>query len=318
MDLTNVRLAPHLDLLKFEVPRDDGSLISCYLRCDETAELRKKPIILLLQGSGANSFFSEKDGKYYTPLLFGALERFIKSWHVLCIEKRGVQLGDFKDYHGHEGVRQEYIEHATLSGRVDDINRVIDYLQSVDTLYDGNELVVVGHSEGSDVAAGVAATNPKVTHLVLLGFSAAHGLFDAFISLRKQFKSGKISGQEFIEKYDWFILKYRDIRANPESLKEFYGHTYRRWASYCFDASLQNLATITLPIFLGIGSLDENAIGSDYFVADLIRRGKDNLTYKNYLDCDHGFVRHSGDKPESLHHEVVSDIIEWIQRTSKR
>lgn len=305
------------NLLKFEVPREDDSLISCYLRRDKAVELQKKPIIFLLQGSGANSFFSEKDGKCYTPLLFGALGHLIEDWHVMGIEKRGVQLGDFKDYHGYAGVSREYIEHATLSGRIDDINRVVNYLQSTDNLYDGNEIVVIGHSEGSHVAAGVAATNPNVTHLVLLGFSAAHGLFDALMSLRRQLKSGEISEQEFIEKYDWFISKYRDIRANPESLQEFYGHTYKRWASYCFDASLQNLATITIPIFLGIGSLDENAIGSDYFVADLIRRGKDNLTYKNYLDCDHGFVRHSGDKPESLHHEVVSDIMEWIQETSK-
>lgn len=306
------------NLLKFEVPREDDSLISCYLRRDKAVELRKKPIIFLLQGSGANSFFSEKDGKCYTPLLFGALGHLIEDWHVMGIEKRGVQLGDFKDYHGYEGVSREYIEHATLSGRIDDINRVVNYLQSTDNLYDGNEIVVIGHSEGSHVAAGVAATNPNVTHLVLLGFSAAHGLFDALMSLRRQLKSGEISEQEFIEKYDWFISKYRDIRANPESLQEFYGHTYKRWASYCFDASLQNLATITIPIFLGIGSLDENAIGSDYFVADLVRRGKDNLTYKNYLDCDHGFVRHTGDKRESIHSEVVDDIMQWIRRTSKR
>ncbi|MDE0637004.1 MAG: hypothetical protein OXI43_14300 [Candidatus Poribacteria bacterium] len=306
------------NLLKFEVPRGDNSLIICYLRCDGTAEPRKKPIILLLQGSGANSFFSEKDGKYYTPLLFSALEHLIKDWHVIGIEKRGVQLGDFKDFHGYERASQEYIEHATLFGRVDDINRVIDYFQSADTLYDGNELVVIGHSEGSHVAAGVAATNRNVTHLVLLGFSAAHGLFDAFISLRRQLKSGKISGQEFIEKYNWFTSKYRDIRTNPQSLQEFYGHTYKRWASYCFDVSLQNLAAITLPIFLGIGSLDENAIGSDYFIADLVKRGKDNLTYKNYLDCDHGFFRHSGDKPESIHSEVVDDIMKWVKSTSKR
>ena len=50
---------------------------------------------------------------FYTPLLFGAFEHLIEEWHVLGIEKRGVQLGDFKDFHGYEGVSQEYIEHAT-------------------------------------------------------------------------------------------------------------------------------------------------------------------------------------------------------------
>jgi len=305
------------NFLKFEVPREDDSLISCYLRRDKAVELRKKSIIFLLQGSGANSFFSEKDGKCYTPLLFGALGHLVEDWHVIGIEKRGVQLGDFKSFHGCAGVSQEYIEHATLSRRVNDVDHVINYLKSANNLYDENEIVVIGHSEGSDVAAGVAAKNPNVTHLVLLGFSAAHGLFDAFISLRRQLNSGKISRQEFVEKYDWLISKYRDIRANPESFEEFYGHTYKRWASYCFDASLQNLAAITIPIFLGIGSLDENAIGSDYFVADLVRREKDNLTYKNYLDCDHGFFKHCGDKSESIHNEVVDDIMKWVKSTSK-
>ena len=163
-----------------------------------------------------------------------------------------------------------------MQQRVNDIDRVINYLKSADNLYDGNELVVIGHSEGSDVAAGVAATNPNVTHLALLGFSAAHGLFDALIHLREQLKFGKISEQEFIEKYDWLILKYRDIRTQNRSKSSMGIHI----SVGDRNASLQNLATITIPIFLGIGSLD--AIGSDYFVADLVKRRKNNLTYKNY------------------------------------
>ena len=296
-----------------------GRGYTTYISTAKDEALRPKPIIFLLHGSGGNSVFSYEGDKIYKPFLFNELIKHNQDWHIVCIEKRGVKLGDNVNNSGYENCSQEYIEHATKESRGNDVSTVIDYLIDLN-IYNQKELVLIGHSEGSMVAPYVAAINSKVTHIVLLGYSATHGLLDFLISQRRDLETYKISESEFLENYDWLINKFKDVYQHGDSLKELFGHTYKRWDSYSFGVTLEDLMRVEIPIFLGIASSDRSApaIGSDVVVAEFIKAGKSNLTYKNYIGFDHGFMRQENGNIYNGQAEVLRDIFDWIKLTTDR
>lgn len=308
--------APGLHVLKLEVPRRDGTSVVAYVSSDGQGQLSPKPVILLLHGSGGDSIFAKKGEQVFTPFLFGSLQSLIKDWNIVCIEKRGVSLGDFVGFSGFEGCSPEYIEYATRETRIKDTCYVVSYLIKQE-LYNGSTFLLIGHSEGAHVAAGVASASKSVTHLALFPFSAGHGLFDGLVDLREQQKANTITAEDFKQEYDRLVGTFREIRTNARSkAKVFKGHTYRRWASYSFGAPLIDLLKIDIPVFLGIGSLDQTAIGTDWIVAEFVKEAKDNLTYRNYVNYDHAFFWHGEGVVENRQNEVLRDLIEWVKAST--
>ena len=314
-----LHLSDDLHVYKIEIPRKDHSLIETYvsIRKDDEA-LCPKPVILLLKGSGADSVFAYKEDKIYKPFLFKELLKHNKEWHIVCVEKRGVQLGDHVNASGFKNCSQEFIKYYTKENRVSDINIVINYLHDHD-ISNQKELIIIGHSEGSMIAPSVAVINSKVTHIALFGFSATHGLLDFLISQRIQLESNKIDEKEFHENYDWLVSTFKDVYQNREPGRELFGHTHKRWLSFSFEKSLDDLLRVEAPIFLGIGSSDRSAppLGSDIVIEEFIKAGKDNITYKNYVGFDHAFMKKDKGKTYYGHSEIFVDILEWIRKTKK-
>jgi len=306
-------MQPNIDFVPLSIPRPDGSTILSYVCADRVELAHPKPVIVVLHGSGGNSVFAQHQGKWVQPFLFQPFQSLRDSWYVVYIEKRGVQLGDWVGFSGFDDCRPEYITHATREGRIEDVQQVISYL--VDRqFYDGTILAVVGHSEGGHVAAGVAAHNPYVTHLGLFPFSAGHGLFEFLLSIRSQLASQKITADEFQQQYAGWISKMQDIQAHPDAIdRQFGGHSYQRWSSYAFGTPLRDLLTVSIPIFLGIGTLDPSGVGTDLAIAHFFQSGKQNLTYRHYINFDHDFNRHDGAEVQSGQSEVLSDLLQWIK-----
>jgi len=93
-----------------------------------------------------------------------------------------------------------------------------------------------------------------------------------------------------------------------------WGHSYRRWSSHCSGQVLADLLKVEIPVFLGIPSLDQ-CEGADLAVAEFVRCGKKNLTYRNYINYDHGFFEHAGERVECRHAEVLADILAWVRES---
>lgn len=112
---------------------------------------------------------------------------------------------------------------------------------------------------------------------------------------------------------------------------QFGGHSYRWWASYSFGQPLADILALSIPIFVGVGSLDHPA--STYnTVAEFVNQGKNNLTCRTYWGCDHGFYHgweeDSGratasaglvhgyarwETAVSYQDKALDDIVEWIR-----
>lgn len=225
----------------------------------------------------------------------------------------GIHFGDSEPEGGARNADADYVRGASYEGRVSDVCRVLDRFQEEHRDL-GRPLVLIGSSEGSDIAVGVAAKHGAPTHIALLPFSAGHGLYDSLAGLRDELTQRAVSAAEFKEQYDWLVSTFRDVLGpSGDSIDRYlWGHSYRRWNSHCSGRVMADLLSIDIPVFLGIPSLDR-CEGIDLVVAEFVRHGKTNLTYRNYLNYDHGFFEHIEGRVECRHSRVLSDILKWVQ-----
>ena len=312
---SRIQIGSDGELLPLAVSRSDGSSITTYFHTTFGGDLKRKPAIFLLHGSGADSVFSRSENGYSSPLLFGALHDVRDDWNIFFVEKRGVCLGDDTGFDGFKRCRPEYLEWATYEDRVSDVCCVLNAF-SERKVIDPSLVVIIGSSEGSGVAAGVAAASSYPTHVALLPLSGGHDLYGCLLSLRKELEQGKVTTDAFHEQYDWLVDTFREIHGDSRNSVEkgLWGHSYRRWASYNSGSVLSDLLKVDIPVFLGIPSLDQ-AESIDLVVVEFVKQGKKNLTYHNYIGYDHGFFEHTNGNSECRHHLVLDDILKWVEAT---
>jgi len=156
-------ILPEVDMFEFHVPRSDGSTIQAYLCPDAHPARKPKQTIIML--TGARSVVQRTRSDVLVPMLWSELMSIRAQWNIVFVERRGVSLGeDTSDTSSPP--KREFVEHNTNEERISDVCDVIEWLKA-DGAHKGR-LVVIGHSGGSDVAAGVAARNANVTHVALL------------------------------------------------------------------------------------------------------------------------------------------------------
>ncbi|MBN2562889.1 MAG: alpha/beta fold hydrolase [Phycisphaerae bacterium] len=297
---------------EFAVPRADGSTLRAYLAHFAKAADTRKPLMIYLDGSGAGSLFTMHGGRVGCSL-FGLLARLAKDeFHVVAGEKRGVPFLQEARGSGQEG-SEEYARHATYEGRIAEARRLLDTMLAQPAI-DPTRVVVVGHSEGADVAAGLAATDPRVTHVAFLAGGGPTQMFDLIVLQRKRMRRRKASAAEIEKAVEQLERDYRDIFADPLSTtKIFQGHAYRRWASFFQHPPADNLLKTKAKLYVAHGSADESGpIESfDYLVVELIRAGRKDVAIRRFANRDHGFcdVDHPTQGPPM--EDVFEEILAW-------
>ncbi|MGH7132631.1 MAG: alpha/beta hydrolase family protein, partial [Phycisphaerales bacterium] len=170
-------------------------------------------------------------------------------------------------------------------------------------------VILVGASEGGDVAAAVAAAEPRITHVILMG-------------------SG--GGWTQAEEFRWFIANKGSylgmksaadlqrqlaiIRADPDGDAEWLGHPHRRWATFMFERPVDELLKVNASILMLHGDADENVpVGSARALRGAFAAaGKQNLRYIEYSGVDHRFQRADGTSAFPL---AEVDIVGWMRDT---
>lgn len=219
---------------------------------------------------------------------------------VVMIERRGVtREGLIKPEDAHR--------YATKQTRVADTLAMIR--NDLATRKQGGPVLLVGASEGGDIAAAVAPREPRVTHLVLLGSGGGMTQAD---ELRSMWRS--LPPQMGIRSPSDLDPIFADIRAHPDADTRWFGHPYRRWASYAFDRPLDDLLNVNAPILLIHGDADANVpVTSARAVRDAFATAaKTNLTYLEYPNADHRFALPDG---SSAFPRVEVDLVAWLRDT---
>ena len=261
------------------------------------------------QWSGGREFEEPRGVLFYVQgsedvTVLNATEKFAGAcamgMDVVMIERRGVQQDGTVD----AATARHF---ATKPHRVSDHRAAIDdYLARVNP---SGPVILVGASEGGDVAAAVAAEEPRITHVILMGSGGGWTQAEEFRWFITE--KGSYLGMNSTADLDAQLAR---VRADPDGDTEWLGHPHRRWATFMFDRPADDLLKVNAPILVLQGDADANVpVGSARALRDLLAAaGKQNLRYVEYAGVDHRFQRADG---TSLFPLVEVDIVGWMRDT---
>ena len=295
--------------------------VNYYLSSDSTDV--KKPLLVYLDGSGAFPLFQKLDAGIGSTVVID-FNNLRNKYKILLISKPGVPFVDLveSDENGFPFYEEpvEYRENLSLDWRVNTANSIINRLVKENKI-DTSKIAVLGFSEGAQVGPRLAKENKQITHLLLFGGNGLNQFFDPIINARMKATRGQISETDSQKEIDSLFTEYKNIYSDKKNTdKEWWGHSYMRWASFTETDPYKYLLELDIPIYIANGSLDENSVlSADYIQLEFIKAGKDNLTYKIYPNCDHQFneiITKDGQFVEAKPklNIVMESAFEWLKK----
>jgi pimeloyl-ACP methyl ester carboxylesterase len=190
---------------------------------------------------------------------------------------------------------------VTLEHRVDDTFAQLDLLRRQDW---AGPLLLVGTSEGADVATAVSADPRNSAQAVLLISGAGTSQFFDFVHQQRQAESAG-GVRKIFDDLDKFLS------GRPPS--PYLGYDAARWKSFAIDASpLEHLLRSEIPVFIAHGERDESVpiASSDVLVVELMRRQPQRaIFYWSVAGADHGLQQ----QDRSRYDEVIGAFVRWSQ-----
>ena len=255
----------------------------------------KRPLLIYIDGSGNFPiYYKTKSGKYSTSVPLD-ITKYAKDYYVVLISKPNIPFSDTLQYS--PSGRKFYPENNSykklysLDWRAETASKAIDFLLKKLPI-DNKKIIVMGYSEGSQVAPKIAVLNKKVTNVVCFVGNALNQFYDFLIETRLEAERNKISSVESQYIVDSLYSEFEKIYANPLSTDNtWFGETYLKWSSFTNTTPLESMLKLKIPILYLAGGKDNNQtiIGMDYAKLEFLRKGKNNLTYKVYPNCNHYF-----------------------------
>lgn len=288
---------------------------------------KKKPLLLFLGGSGLEPTFkynrSDKQ-VYYTG--FYRFSQYKDQYHIVFINKAGIPLYDSVNNNQETYKVSSFAEeNNTADWRAQSASKAIDYLLKVLPV-DTSQVIVVGHSQGGQVAPKVAAMNRKVKKVVIMSANALDHIYDRILLARQQALNNQMSYEEAQYVVDSLLNIQKAIYRSPAATNEtFWGDPYNKWYSYSNETPLENMLKLNIPILLIAGGRDVEGsyiANTDYAALEFIRKGKTNLTYKVYPNYDHIYSETARKYGEEIGlgfkaNAVVDDIFKWLQASNQ-
>lgn len=284
----------------------------------------KRPLLIYLDGSGnLPLFYKTKSGNTNTSVAMD-LNKYARDYSIVLISKPGTPFRDSMRYDERGRMayprNEKYTSLYSLDWRAGAASAAIDYL--MDKLpIDPSRIIVMGFSEGSQVAPRVAVLNRKVTHVVSVVGNALPQLYDFILEARLQAERKEITSQESQEIVDSLYQAYESIFLDPSSTtKTWYGETYLKWSSFNRTSPLENMLQLSIPILYIAAGKDHNQtiLDMDYARLEFIRKGKKNLTYQVYPDADHYFdqdiVENGVARKQRRLDEMNAFVFDWLAR----
>lgn len=253
-----------------------------------------KPILLYLDGSGSFPLFQKMQNGVGSSVVIDT-RKLSKEYHIILISKPGIPFFDSVGTDEQTAMPtykmpDEYKQKLSLQWRVNACKIVLKDVKKKISIFN-NEINVIGISEGFQVAAKLASEEKAITNLALLVGNGLNQFYDFIIHTRIDEQKGKITNQQAQTTIDSLLQVAKKIYENPTATdKEWYGHTYLRWASFTQNNPTENIMSLKIPVLIIAASNDINSavLGTDYMFLESIRQRKTNITYKVY-PYDHSF-----------------------------
>ncbi|ATA76064.1 carboxymethylenebutenolidase [Capnocytophaga sp. H2931] len=295
---------------------------------------KKRNIIIFFHGSGANPLFMQtvkqdtikinENGAInnkiqrftylYSSVPFD-LDKIPDEYIFVTISKKGVPFFADKESYKPNNI---FYENESLDYRVWQGENVINELTKK-WIKNPDKIVIIGHSEGSDVVAKLGHKNKKVTHIGYWAGGANTQYYDFALFIQREVQKGKLTQNQANDSLNNLFTTIRNIEKNPNNTKkQWLENSYRRWAQFA-EPPIHNLLEINKPLFVAVAGKDESVpIESSLLIPiEFIRHSKDNLTFKIYPDYNHSFARPPQNENEEWSREfmtVFDDFMKWVNQ----
>ena len=270
----------------------------------------RRPVLVLLPGSVCSPTFmaTEQEGRTslssstgipkFSEQELGVHIAMLERRNLISLERPVTDTGSsIADYVRNHPCTEQY-GGLTLEHRVQDTVAQLEYLR---TQAWAGPILLAGFSEGSDVAAAVAADPKSRAHSLLLMSGAGASQFFDFINQHRT--TGNASGvAQVFSTLDAFVS------GNPP--ENYLGHAPERWRSFAINRTpMDTLLLSSIPVFVAHGDQDTNVpIASiDVLVTELMRKQPERaIFYWSIPGADHS-LRNNGVSID----DVYAAYIRW-------
>jgi predicted esterase len=294
----------------------------------------KKNILIFFHGSGGNPLFMQsikidtikviENGKsknkvektifLNTSVPFD-LDRIPNDYIFVLISKKGVPFSADKNSYKPS---KNFYKNESLNYRVWQGDKVINDLTNK-FIKKPKKVLIIGHSEGSDVVAKLGHKNKKITHIGYWAGGANTQYYDFALFIQKDVQNGRTTQIEANKSLDSLFIDIKNIENDPNnSEKQWLENPYRRWSQFT-EPSINNLLKINKPLFVAVAGKDESVpIESSLLIPiEFIRHKKENLTFKIYPEYNHSFAKPPKSENDEWSWEwmnVFEDFMKWVEK----
>lgn len=286
--------------LKLYVASNSNPLDAKYIDIDENIpatyynfQLGEKSNNLLFFFSGTGCF---SHSNYIKPYLQG-----LNNIDVFVLQKQGVKNTDYgffcsESFHIQDNFDVWYKRQQKFISRI---------LNNKDLSY--SNVILMGVSEGANVAGALVNTDSRFTHLILIS-PLGKKMPDFLTEIGPNFGISKIE----IEK------KLLEIKNNPDSNTEYYlGKTFKYWSSFSSYDPEVNLSITKKPILVGVGELDINTppMSIQKIFNSKINNEQHNFKLIIYPGSNHILVDSKGNSNREL---FLNEVNKFLLSTPKQ
>ena len=287
-------------VLKFKTDNVD-----ILIKSNKGEENVQKPLFFFCQGSLPQPII-----KYHVDNVYGVFpfeaDSLSKKYHLIIVSKPYIPVVvDYKtlstsfNYVDSSGkFPKEYSDRNLLSYYIPRNIAVLKYLQKQKWVTT-TKLVVAGHSEGSTVAAKMAAGYKKITHLIYAGGNP----MGRIMSMIGQSRANETDTDS--TKFGEEEVKYwESVVKNKSDMDGSQGDTHK--ATFEFSQPpIEYLVKLKIPVLVSYGTKDWSAPFNDFMRINFIQQGKTNFTFQPYIGTEHNFF------PLSANNKPNYDIFNW-------
>ncbi len=276
----------------------------------------KKPLFLFCQGSMPQPLIKYDEIGMYGVFPFNP-DSLSEKYHLIIVSKPYIPVianvhtlsSDFMYVDSTGYPSKEYSDRNLLSYYTQRNISIIKYLLKQEWV-SATEVVVAGHSEGSTVAANMAAKYKKITHLIYSGGNPM-GRIMSIIGRNRAIEKDADKMRFGEEDFEY----WKQVVNHKNSLDNSHGDTDR--ATYEFSyPPIKHLEKLKIPVFVSYGTKDYSAPFNDYLRVEIIRQGKKNFTFSAYVGTEHNFFPVTKDNQPNYDifnwDNVANDWLKWL------
>ncbi|MDR2834945.1 MAG: hypothetical protein LBV69_01910 [Bacteroidales bacterium] len=287
----------------------------------------KKPILLYCQSENPIPLFINYNNSEIFMYAGGIINFDYKSiaenYYIVVISKPKISLisepteifnndTEIINYFKRNNQNSDFLNSESLENNTNRALYVLKFLSSQKWV-DNTNLVVVGYSQGAEIATNIAIKNNKVTKLGLLN-PIPYGKIGLAIRQIRQEANKKIISWEEADKKISELTEFYSLSLDPIVIKKSLGIV--SWGSFSTPL-IEEWTKLNIPIFLGYGINDFSAEFCDLAPLYFIRINKNNLTAKRYINMGHNFCNIDTNGNEDINfihwNEVMADFCQWLQ-----